>query len=157
MLRSPGLLSLNPVFEETLPEVAARAVAKGLSFRQRIEPNLPPIVGQHEAFRLILVILLDNAIKFTPSGGVQVSAWSEDGSVLVEIRDDGIGIPAESIAHVFKRFYRTQLAVERGLAGSGLGLYVVKESLDYYNGRITVQSTIGKGAVFTIRLPVAET
>ena len=157
MLRTPGVLSLNVVFEETLPELAARAVGKGLLFRQRIEPDLPPIVGQDEAFRLILGILLDNAIKFTPSGGIQVSAWSSDGSVQIEIKDDGIGIPAESIAHVFKRFYRTQLAVERGLAGSGLGLYVVKESLDNYNGQISAESTVGKGTVFTIRLPVAET
>ena len=65
-------------------------------------------------------------------------------------------IPPEAMNNLFKRFYRAQSAVERGIAGTGLGLYMVKENLKNYNGHIAVQSTLGKGSTFTIHLPVAQ-
>ena len=107
-------------------------------------------------YDMVLKNLVDNAIKFTPSGSVQVMARRDNGTVLIEISDDGIGIPAEAMSNLFKRFYRTQTAVERGIAGTGLGLYMVKENLRNYNGHIAVQSTLGKGTTFTVRLPVAQ-
>jgi two-component system phosphate regulon sensor histidine kinase PhoR len=156
MRRSPEPVMLNAVFDEALPPLADRAVQKGLLFRQRIEPNLPPVLGNDEFYDMALKNLLDNAIKFTPSGSVQVAAWSDNGSVVIEVSDEGIGIPDEAMSNLFKRFYRTQTAVERGIAGTGLGLYMVKENLRSYNGQIAVQSTLGKGSVFTIRLPIAQ-
>jgi two-component system phosphate regulon sensor histidine kinase PhoR len=154
--RSPEPVLLNPIFEETLPPLADRALQKGLLFRQRIEPDLPPVMGSNEMLEMALKNLLDNAIKFTPSGSVQVGAWKENHSVIIEVADEGIGIPPEAMNNLFKRFYRTQTAVERGIAGTGLGLYMVKENLRNYNGHIAVQSTLGKGSVFTIRLPIAQ-
>ncbi|MCZ2113860.1 MAG: sensor histidine kinase, partial [Anaerolineae bacterium] len=99
--------------------------------------------------------LLDNAVKFTPSGNVQVNIRHEEDNVIIEISDEGIGIPPQSMRHLFKRFYRTQTAIERGVAGTGLGLYMVNEILKNYNGRISVQSTLGEGSVFTVQLPIA--
>ena len=154
--RSPEPVLLNPIFEETLPPLADRALQKGLLFRQRIEADLPAVLGSNEFFEMTLKNLLDNAIKFTPSGSVQVGAWQENQSVVIEVTDEGIGIPPEAMNNLFKRFYRTQTAVERGIAGTGLGLYMVKENLRNYNGHIAVQSTLGKGSVFTIRLPIAQ-
>jgi two-component system phosphate regulon sensor histidine kinase PhoR len=155
--RSPELVHMNIIFDESLPPLADRAVQKGLLFRQRIEPDLPPVMGSHDVYDMALKNLLDNAIKFTPSGSVQVAAWHDGAVVIVEVSDEGIGIPAEAINNLFKRFYRTQTAVERGIAGTGLGLYMVKENLRSYNGHIAVQSTLGKGSTFTIRLPIAQT
>jgi signal transduction histidine kinase len=125
--------------------------------RQRIETDLPPVAGEIAGYKLILNNLLDNAIKFTPSGSIQVVAWKGDDMVCIEISDDGIGIPAGSINNLFRRFYRTQPAIERSIAGSGLGLYMVKESLLNYNGGIEVKSTLGKGSVFKITLPAIQT
>ena len=129
---------------------------KGLLFRQRIEAELPPVMGQADVYHMVLKNLVDNAIKFTPSGSVQLAARRENGAVVIEVTDEGIGIPAEAMSNLFKRFYRTQTAVERGIAGTGLGLYMVKENLRNYNGQIVVQSTLGKGTTFTVRLPVAQ-
>jgi two-component system phosphate regulon sensor histidine kinase PhoR len=157
MRRSPGPVLLNPIFDQTLPPMADRAIQKGLLFRQRIEPELPPVLGDVESYTLVLNNLLDNAIKFTPSGSVQVAAWQDEGLIVIEISDDGIGIPAGSINNLFRRFYRTQTAVERSIVGSGLGLYMVKEGLRNYNGSIEVKSTLGKGSVFTIKLPIVQT
>ena len=156
MQRSPEPVLLNPIFEETLPPLADRALQKGLLFRQRIESDLPAVLGSNEFFEMALKNLLDNAIKFTPSGSVQVASWQEAQAVVIEVTDEGIGIPPEAMNNLFKRFYRTQTAVERGIAGTGLGLYMVKENLRNYNGQIAVQSTLGKGSVFTIRLPIAH-
>ena len=144
------------MFDETLPPLAERAVQKGLLFRQRIEADLPPVMGNQDVYDMVLKNLVDNAIKFTPSGSVQVMARRDNGAVVIEISDDGIGIPTEAMSNLFKRFYRTQTAVERGIAGTGLGLYMVKENLRNYNGHIAVQSTLGKGTTFTVRLPVAQ-
>lgn len=155
ILRGPAAIELNPIIEDILPPFAERAVQKGLLFRQRIAPDLPPVIGNTEAIELILENLLDNAVKFTPSGNVQVNIRHEEGNVIIEISDEGIGIPPQSMRHLFKRFYRTQTAIERGVAGTGLGLYMVNEILKNYNGRISVQSTLGEGSVFTVQLPIA--
>lgn len=155
MRRGPAAVELNPIIDDVLPPFAERAVQKGLLFRQRIAPDLPPVIGSAEAIELALTNLLENAIKFSPSGNVQVNARREDNVVVIEISDEGIGIPPESMPNLFKRFYRTRTAIDRGVAGSGLGLYMVKESLRNYNGEISVQSTLGEGSVFTVRLPIA--
>lgn len=156
MQRSPERVWLNPILEDVLPPLAEQAIQKGLLFRQRIEPELPPVTGNPDTYQMIVRNLVENAVKFTPSGTVQIVARRDNGSVVVEVSDDGIGIPAEALPNLFKRFYRAQTAVERGVAGTGLGLYLVKESLQAYNGRITVRSDQGQGAIFTITIPVAQ-
>ena len=153
--RSSGPVLLNPMFAEMLPPLADRATEKGLTFRQKIQPDLPSVMGDQETFYLIFKNLVDNAIKFTLSGAVRVDAWSEAGMVYVNVQDEGIGIPQLALPNLFKRFYRTQTAVERGIAGTGLGLYMVKESVENYNGTIDVTSVEGKGTTFTVSLPAA--
>ncbi|MBP9502034.1 MAG: GAF domain-containing protein [Candidatus Promineofilum sp.] len=154
--RGSEAVELNPIITEVLPSFAERAVHKGLLFRQRIAPDLPLVSGSAEVIVLTLRNLLDNAIKFSPSGNILVSVKSETNAVVIDISDEGIGIPPESLPYLFKRFYRTQVSIERGLAGTGLGLYMVKESLKNYNGEISVQSKLGERSVFTVRLPIAQ-
>lgn len=154
--RGPQPVNLNPIFDEILPAMAERALQKGLQFRQRIEEDLPPVQGNPETYHTVLKNLVENAVKYTPSGEVRVSARQADGFVIIEVTDEGIGIPQEALPHLFKRFYRTQRAVERGIAGTGLGLYLVKESLHTYNGQIDVTSEPDKGSTFRVRLPVIE-
>ena len=154
--RSNDFVSLNDLFDEILPPLADRATEKGLTFRQRIASEMPPVLGNQETYHLIFKNLIDNAVKFTLSGTVRVEAYAENGQVVVQVKDDGIGIPKQALPNLFGRFFRAQTAVERGIAGTGLGLYMVKVAVENYNGSIDVKSTAGKGTTFTVKLPAAE-
>ena len=147
---------LNAIFDKFLPQMADSATQKGLVFRQRVAADLPKVWGNLETYDLIFRNLVTNVVKFTLSGMVRFDAWVEDNHILVKVQDEGIGIPEEALPNLFQRFYRTKTAVERGIAGTGLGLYMVKESVENYNGEIKVESEIGKGTTFTVRLPVME-
>ncbi len=151
--RSPQPVHLNPMLEELLPPLADQALEKGLLFRQRIEPDLPPILGDPEQLEEIFSNLIVNAIKFTPAGSVSISAKEQDSKVLIEVADQGIGIPKEALPNLFQRFYRAQTAVERGIAGTGLGLYMVKRNVENYNGTISVTSSSKRRGNFHSILP----
>ena len=149
-------IDLNPIFDEMLPPLADRAIEKGLTFRQRIQPDLPPVIGNKDTLYLVFKNLVDNAIKFTLSGQVHIDARTEGNKIIVKIKDEGIGIPQQSLPNLFGRFFRAQTAVERGIAGTGLGLYMVKEAVENYNGTIEVKSVQDKGTTFTVSLPTTE-
>jgi len=154
--RSSEPIDFNPLFDEMLPPLADTATEKGLSFSQRIEQDLPPVMGIKDTYYLIFKNLVDNAIKFTLSGTVRIDAYHKAGWIYVVVKDQGIGIPKASLPNLFGRFFRAQTAVERGIAGTGLGLYMVKESVEHYGGTIEVDSVEGKGTTFTVNLPIAD-
>lgn len=155
--RSSERVDLVYVLEEILPALADQATEKGLTFLQRIPAQEElEVIGNQETLYVIFKNLVENAIKFTLSGAVQVSAWRDNGSIAVEVKDNGIGIPAQALPNLFKRFYRAKTAVERGIAGSGLGLYMVKEGVEKHGGTIDVKSVEGKGTTFVVHLPVAS-
>lgn len=147
---------LNPIFDQILPPQADTATEKGLTFSQHIEPDLAPVMGNEDTLYMIVKNLVENAVKFTLSGTVEVVARTEDNSIRIEVRDQGIGIPEEAIPNLFQRFYRSRTAVERGIAGTGLGLYMVREGLENHGGTIEVSSKPGKGTTFSVRLPLGS-
>jgi two-component system phosphate regulon sensor histidine kinase PhoR len=103
----------------------------------------------------VLVNLLDNALKYTPSGGsVSVTAVNEGAMVLIAVTDTGIGIPPRDIPRIFERFYRVDEARSRDQGGTGLGLSIVKHIVQLHGGTVTVQSTPGKGSTFSFTLPL---
>jgi heavy metal sensor kinase len=108
-----------------------------------------------------LTNLIDNAIKYTPSGGeVRVCAWRNEAEIGVTVTDDGPGIPAEARAHVFDRFFRVERAPGRDAGGSGLGLAICREIARAHGGRVFIESEEGTGSAFSFALPrgrVAET
>lgn len=154
--RSSERVNLNQLFDEMLPPLADRATEKGLAFSRRIPQSLPPVTGDQEMLYMIFKNLVENAIKFTLSGTVTVRGSMEEQMIAIAIQDEGIGIPDESMPNLFKRFYRTKSAVERGIAGTGLGLYMVREGIEKHNGTLAVESVEGEGSTFTVRLPIAE-
>jgi two-component system phosphate regulon sensor histidine kinase PhoR len=154
--RSPEPVSLNPILDQILPPLADRATEKGLAFSQRIQSDLPAILGNEDTLYLIFKNLVENAIKFTQSGTVYVNVKQVDKKIRVEVRDEGIGIPVQAMPNLFKRFYRAQTAVERGIAGTGLGLYMVKEGIEKHSGTIEVNSEEGNGTTFVVHLPVVQ-
>lgn len=153
--RSSELVHLNRLFDQLLPPMADQATEKGLTFVQRIQADLPPVQGVEETLYLIFKNLTDNAIKFTLSGTIRFEAQLDGQMIQVRVKDHGIGIPKEALPNLFRRFYRAQSAVEKGIAGTGLGLHMVKEGIEKHRGTIEVQSVDGEGTTFTVRLPIA--
>jgi heavy metal sensor kinase len=105
----------------------------------------------------VVVNLLDNAIKYTPNGGrIKLKVAQEEGYAVLDVADDGVGIPAEALPHVFKRFFRVDGSRSRDRGGAGLGLSIVKSILDAHGAQVEVSSTPGRGSCFRIRQPVAK-
>lgn len=117
------------------------------------------VEGDQARLKQVVVNLLDNAIKYTPDGGrVRLKISREDGNAILDVVDDGIGIPADALPHVFKRFFRVDGSRSRdhGAGGAGLGLSIVKSICDAHGAQVEVTSTPGQGSQFRIRQPLAS-
>lgn len=114
------------------------------------------VEGDPARLKQVIVNLLDNAIKYTaPGGRVRLSVRREQGFAVLEVADDGIGIPAEALPHVFKRFFRVDTARSREQGGAGLGLAIVKSICSAHGADIEVTSELGRGSTFRLRQPLA--
>ncbi|MGZ9584084.1 ATP-binding protein [Paenibacillus marinisediminis] len=101
--------------------------------------------------------LLSNAVKYSPRGGdIEVRCFNDSENIYIDVKDEGLGIPEESIQSLFTRFYRVDNSDRREIGGTGLGLAIVKEILNVHNGQIEVQSVYGQGSTFRVQLPLAE-
>jgi signal transduction histidine kinase len=121
----------------------------------RLEPVA--VLADPGQLRQIMMILLDNAIKYTPEGGkVRISATREDGQAAISVSDSGIGIEPEVLPHIFERFYRGDSARARDEHGSGLGLAIADWIVRAHNGEIRVISEPGKGSTFSVLLPALK-
>ena len=115
------------------------------------------VQGDRARMKQVIVNLLDNAIKYTPSGGrVRLRIAREEGNAILEVADDGIGIPEEALPHVFKRFYRVDASRSREQGGAGLGLSIVKSICAAQGAQVEVASTPGKGSLFRVRQTLFE-
>jgi signal transduction histidine kinase len=124
--------------------------------RVRLEssvPDMAPIACDRDRVLQILANLVTNAVKFTPAGGaVSIKAERRDTELVVVVSDTGIGIDAESLPHIFERYFTTA----RGQGGTGLGLYIVKGLVEAHGGRIWVDTQVGKGTTFCFTLPIGR-
>jgi len=146
-------LALAPLVEDVCELFRPVAEDKTLTLSCALEA-LPPVSGEASRLNRVFVHLLDNAVKYTPPGGaVCVTGRQEDGEVVVEIRDTGIGIRADALDSVFNRFYRADGS--RSTAGNGLGLSLARAIVRAHEGDITVSSVEGEGSCFEVRLPIA--
>lgn len=126
---------------------------KGITLSAVIPDGLPKVLGDRDRLEQVVVNLLDNAIKYTHSGGsVMITAFRTGQEVRVEIKDTGIGIPKGDIPRIFERFYRVDKARSRELGGTGLGLAIVKHIIQGHNGKLHVESSPGKGSTFSFSL-----
>lgn len=117
--------------------------------------QLPDVYCDSDRIEQVLTNILSNAIKYTPDGGeISIKAWSEDDTVLICVKDNGIGIPEKDIGRLFERFYRVDKARSREAGGSGLGLSIAKEIIERHGGRITIESKYGEGTTVTVYLPI---
>lgn len=133
------------------------AADRGISLGALVEEDLPPVTGDADRLRQVLVNLLANALHYTPRGGrVDVRATADAAGVTVEVADTGPGIAPEDLPHLFDRFYRADKARSRTTGGSGLGLAIVRSLVTLHGGDARVESEVGKGSRFIVRLPRAS-
>ncbi len=114
------------------------------------------VMGDKVRLEQVIVNLVDNAIKYTNNGTVRISAKRIDNMLQVDVQDTGIGIPEKDIPRIFERFYRVDKGRSRELGGTGLGLAIVKHIIQSHNGKIWVNSNVGKGTTFRFLLPIAS-
>lgn len=132
-----------------------QAREKELSLSVQLPPGLPHVQGDPDMLAQVLINLVDNAIKYTPAKRqVTIRAMAVGDQLRVEVEDTGIGIPAESLPRIFERFYRVDKARSRELGGIGLGLAIVKHIIRAHGGKVQVESTPGKGSIFSFTLPL---
>ncbi|MEM8952265.1 MAG: ATP-binding protein, partial [Pseudomonadota bacterium] len=110
-------------------------------------------VADVKLIRQVISNLLSNAVKYSPEGErVWVSGKvTEEGDILIDVRDEGVGIPKDEVDKLFDRFFRASTSI--GIAGTGIGLHLVKTLVDLHSGKVNVESTVGVGTVFSIILP----
>ena len=127
---------------------------KQIIFEKAVQ-KISRVMGEKDRYIEVLNNLLDNAIKFTPMGGkISIKAWDEAENVHLIVSDNGIGIPKEIIPKLFMRFYQVDASASRKYGGAGLGLYITKNIIDAFHGRVWVESEVGKGTRVHMLLPV---
>jgi signal transduction histidine kinase len=144
---------LGGLVQESLELVRAQAASREIELKTEIDESVVPVYGDRKILKQLLLNLLTNAIKYShPGDVVTVVLRSEDAEVLMEVRDTGRGISTEDQERLFQRFYRAGDG-EDDVQGTGLGLVIAKRIAESHEGSITVESTLGEGSAFIVRLP----
>jgi two-component system sensor histidine kinase/response regulator len=147
------LVALDELARTAVEEFRIKAGEARLTLQSDLA-KVPVVRGSLTYLRRVLDNLLSNAIKFTPEGGtVAVRVWQEGTQVVLEVRDTGIGIPADQLERIFERFYQVDGSARRRYGGVGLGLALVKELVELHDGQVKVESQLGKGSAFIVTLP----
>ena len=132
--------------------LSTRMQAKQITFDMEV-PDQAIVEGDLPRIKQVFINLLSNAVNYTPVGGkVGVIVKEENDFVTVSIQDNGIGIENKELPRIFERFYRVDKARSRDSGGTGLGLSIVKHILEIHHGKVTVNSTVGVGTIFTVTL-----
>ncbi len=149
-------INLGNIARQVVEAHRPRAELKGIHLELTTSDNLPPFLGDYNQMSQVMTNLVANAVNYTSAGEVKVflGADLDQPEVVIRVQDTGMGILPEDIPHLFERFYRGVLAGQSNLPGTGLGLSIVKEIVDLYDGKIDVESKVGKGTTFTIHLPI---
>jgi two-component system, OmpR family, phosphate regulon sensor histidine kinase PhoR len=154
----PEAIALGRAITDCVERHHGRAEVKTLTMVEKPPSDGRDVLGwaDPDALRQVMDNLVDNAIKYTPNGGRITVRWSATAdTVIFEVEDTGVGIPADDLPRVFERFYRVDKARSRSVGGTGLGLSIVKHLVQAMKGQVRVASTLGKGTIFRVTLPQA--
>lgn len=147
--------ALNEVVERVIAQHRPAAEAKGITLHAQLAPSLPPTLADPDRVAQVVGNLISNAIKFSPNGAlVGVRTRLMGGQIVVEVADNGPGIPEEEIALLFQEFARLSNRPTAGEPSSGVGLSIARQLVEMHGGRIGVKSKVGKGSLFWFALPV---
>ncbi len=148
-------LKLSRLVTEAVSQVSSLAISKEIHLNSKVNGTV--VFGSQDKLTQLLVILLDNAIKYSPSKSkITITALTQKKQAVIKVSDQGIGIATKDLPHIFERFYRADSARGRQNEGSyGLGLAIAKKIVDTHHGTINAISQLNKGTTFIIKLPLA--
>ena len=150
------IISIIPILEQSVETVESQAIRKDITITTDIKGELGTISGDKGSLTEAIVNLLTNSVKYSQIGGeIKVTASQAHNRILVAVTDNGVGIAEEDINFIFAGFYRGENLPE-GERSSGVGLTITKNIIEAHDGTIDVKSEIGKGSIFTIRLPLVD-
>jgi PAS domain S-box-containing protein len=142
---------------ETVVETAKTHLPDGITLELTAPKDMPAVAADEQQLRQVLVNLVENAVKYSPDGGpVRIVLERGESRVRWTVSDEGLGIPAGERRRVFEKFYRLDPNMNRGIGGTGLGLYICSELVRRLDGRIWVEANAGKGSLFVVELPMSE-
>lgn len=163
MKNNPKVINVNEFLKNIFDGLATKASEKQLNYifmpdiiDEGKEKSLQPIFYANidpDHFREVVSNLIENAIKYTPSGEVVVNVTGDDKQISVSVKDSGIGIPAEDIPHLFQKFYRVDNSDTREIGGTGLGLYLSRRLAEAMSGNLRVESKYKEGSTFYLEIP----
>jgi PAS domain S-box-containing protein len=150
-------LDLREVVDEVKQMLEIQAKIRDVHLEVDVPEDLPPILADRDLITSMVKNLIGNAIKFSHEGGkVQVTARKVEDALEFCVSDQGVGIPPDAIPHLFEKFYRPRPTVERAIRGTGLGLALTKEAVEAHGGTIDVESELGVGSQFRVRIPYTQ-
>ena len=142
---------------ENVIEAARIHLPQGITLRLEAPDDLPPVAADAGQLHQVLANLVENAIKYSPDGGlVAVALAARESHLRFAVADEGLGIPRSEQRRIFEKFYRLDPNMTRGIGGTGLGLYISRELVRTMNGRIWVESEEGEGSTFSVEIPLAR-
>jgi two-component system, OmpR family, sensor histidine kinase VicK len=133
--------------------IGSNSGSMGATAGQKVIKPLYFVNADPERLREVIINLFDNAVKYSEKGKITIGLTGDDKVVQFRISDQGFGIPAEDVSHLFQKFYRVDNSATRTIGGTGLGLFICRKIVELYNGRIWVESQVDKGSTFYINLP----
>ncbi len=147
-----SMIRINAMLEEIFETLEPLALKKQVTLHKECKPIV--LEANIKQIRELLLNLIENAVKYNQMhGNVWVTIFSDHANIVITIKDDGIGISKKDQARVFERFYRIDEGRQKQIGGTGLGLAIVKHVVEYYKGEIKLESELGKGSTFTVKIP----
>jgi signal transduction histidine kinase len=157
IIQEPSSIEIGLMVSNVINDFRPEAEEMGIFIKSDISPEVPMVTGAQESLERAFKAILENAIKFSPDGGnVNVSLSLDNGFVVVRVQDYGVGIPEEVRSRIFDRFYHLERVGGHLFGGLGLGLSIAHHVVKQHQGEIFVDSELGKGSVFTIRLKALQ-
>jgi signal transduction histidine kinase len=152
-----GLVRSDWLLEDCIAAVEGAAQKKNIAIERVVPDNFPSLIGDKDQLKASIINILGNAVKYTPeNGNVQFSVNENQNMVIFEVIDTGYGISQEDLSHIFDKFYRSENPQISEQQGTGLGLAITSEIIRLHDGKIEVQSEIGKGTHFAVKIPKEE-
>ncbi len=150
----PGATDLKRLSQQVIDGFQSQLASKEVRVALEAPPDLPPAWADPDRTAQVVRNLFNNALHYTPEGGkITLRLTYNSDGITVSVTDTGAGISSEDLPHVFDRFYRVDRSRSRSTGGSGLGLAIVKQLVEAQNGRVWTDSRVGKGSIFSFRLP----
>lgn len=154
LLINPQPISIYPIVSSLLEKFSEQLLDEGPRLELESAADIPNILGDGDRIEQILINLIGNSVRYTPAGTIKVKIWRELEWVWIAVIDTGIGISSQDLPHIFERFWRADKSRSSNFGGTGIGLAIVKRLIELQDGRIEVESELGRGSTFRFSLPI---